>query len=73
LIEFLRKSWARDSGFNNHTFGVKGWKWGLYSALVSGGFVSGVIDEDGFLESVDEAIADRIITLCFDELQKKPV
>lgn len=54
-------------------FGNSGWEYDLYKTLISGGFVSGELDEDGYIDSVDEESADEIIFDCIEFVFKNYV
>jgi hypothetical protein len=41
--------------------GNSGWAWDLYGALVRGGFVAGMFDEDGYLDECDVDSADSLL------------
>ena len=53
--------WDEEDGFSGkRPFGNSGWKYEVYTALVSAGVVDGKIDEDGYLGDVDCSAADGI-------------
>ena len=62
LHTLLHKLWGHGEGFSSkRPFGNSGWESDIYAALVAGGFVSGEIDEDGYLVSCDEDEADQLV------------
>lgn len=62
LHKLLHKLWSQGEGFSSkRPFGNSGWESDIYAALVAGGFVSGEIDEDGFLVSCDEDEANQLV------------
>lgn len=57
----LMTLWEEEDGFSGkRPFGNSGWKYEVYTALVSAGVVSGTLDEDGYLEDADCSAADKI-------------
>lgn len=55
LYALLRTVWHEEQGFDGkRPFGSSGWKLDLVYALASAGFVSAVIDEDGYIESISD-------------------
>jgi hypothetical protein len=60
LMLALWKEKERFSG--KRPFGNSGWTCDIEMGLVKAGFVDGKIDKNGYLEKVDEARVDRIIT-----------
>lgn len=62
LVNLLLCLWAEGEGFSGkRPFGNSGWQHELYVPLVEHGIVTGVLDEDGFIESVDTTKADLVI------------
>lgn len=62
LKELLRELWNRGEGFSGkRPFGNSGWEGDLQIALVKGGAVNGALDEDGYIDTIDDAAADRAI------------
>ena len=66
--------WNEEEGFSGkRPFGNSGWKWEIYTALVSAKVVDGKLDEDGYIEEVDFPEADNvganIIFAVFKELK----
>lgn len=62
LSKLLLTLWDEEDGFSGkRPFGNSGWKYEIYTALVSAGVVSGELDEDGYLKEFDESEADGII------------
>lgn len=62
LEKLLLTLWVEEEGFSGkRPFGNSGWKYDVYSALVSADVVFGKFDEEGYLEDVDSISADRII------------
>lgn len=55
----------RDDFSGKRPFGNSGWIYGVYEALVAGNALEGRLDEDGYLEDVDNDAADAIIARLF--------
>lgn len=69
LKELLSQVWGEREGFSGkRPFGNSGWEGELEAALVSAGAVDGVLDEDGYLESVDEQAAYEAINSAIEAL-----
>lgn len=63
LIALLAVVW--DEGDDLNPFGNSGWKWDLYRALVTAGYVSSPFDEHGYVTrgtGFNERVASRLIT-----------
>jgi hypothetical protein len=62
LIELLRVLWREEEGFSGkRPFGNSGWVYEVYLPMVRAGFVTGKLDEDGYIEHVDSGAADALI------------
>lgn len=62
LKELLTALWEREDGFSGkRPFGNGAWKYGVYECLIKNGFVDGSLDEDGYVEKLDDEQADKII------------
>lgn len=62
LTALLVTLWQKDEGFSGkRPFGNSGWKYDVYKALVDGGAVTGKLDSDGYIETVDDAAADELV------------
>lgn len=75
LCNLLSTLWKEKERFSGkRPFGNSGWECDLYAALVSNGFIFGELDEDGYLDYVDEESADKfvheLIMVCFYGLAK---
>jgi hypothetical protein len=63
LIELLLTVWRESEGFSGkRPFGNSSWEYELYTPLVKAGYVTGVLDEDGYLDTFDRAGADQLIS-----------
>lgn len=70
LRTLLETLWNQGEGFSGkRPFGNSGWEYDLYAPLVKGGFVSGTLDEAGYIEDIDkhgaEAYVFNLITAAF--------
>jgi hypothetical protein len=62
LIALLHALWNEGEGFSGkRPFGNSGWEYEIYTALVKAGLVDGTLDEDGYVEQIDDAAADRAV------------
>jgi len=62
LAALLAELWKAGEGFSGkRPFGNSGWEWEVYTALVREELVPGVIDDDGYLDEVDQDAADRVV------------
>lgn len=70
LIELLAKVWQEGECFNGkRPFGNSGWEDELYPPLITAGKVAGRLDENGYVEDVDEPAAQRLIAAAIRELR----
>jgi len=70
----LLKVWEEDECFSGkRPFGNSGWKWDVYQAMVKGGAIDGKLDEEGFLEEVNEEKADKIIAHLITRIMYSPI
>lgn len=54
LIRLLSDVWEYGEGFDGkRPFGNSGWEWDLYAALAKAGHITGVFDQDGYVEGAD--------------------
>jgi hypothetical protein len=69
LIQLLTVLWRENEGFSGkRPFGNSGWDYDLYGPLIEAGLISGRLDEDGFIEDVDDKAGDRLIFAAIVEL-----
>jgi len=62
LIALLSEVWREGEGFSGkRPFGNSDWEFDLYKPLLTAGLVKGNLDSEGFLESVDNKAADKLI------------
>lgn len=70
LVALLDELWKEGEAFSGkRPFGNSGWEFEVYTALVSAGLVYGVIDDDGYLDDVDQPGADRLVRNAIDSLR----
>lgn len=70
LIGLLRDVWLKEADFDGkRPYGNSGWSAELEIALIDAGYVDGVIDEDGYLESVDSESAKHLIASVINDLR----
>ena len=71
LHSLLFTLWEEGEGFSGkRPFGNSGWEYEIYMTLIQGGFISGVLDEDGYIKRVDEKAARQIISECIEYVFK---
>lgn len=64
--------WGEKECFSGkRPFGNSGWDHDLYAALVSAELISGVFDEDGYLEEVDSDKGDKLIVAAIKALAEQ--
>lgn len=69
LKALLYTLWNEGEGFSGkRPFGNSGWEYDLYKALVAAKAVKGSLDEDGYIETVDTAQANKLIFKAIEEL-----
>lgn len=69
LIKLLTAVWRDNECFSGkRPFGNSGWDYDLYGPLVAAGLIGGRLDEDGYLEDVDDKAGDKLIFAAIAEL-----
>lgn len=62
LIKLLAKVWEENECFNGkRPFGNSGWDYDLYPPLIAAGLVSGELDEDDYIDTIDQPAAAAMI------------
>lgn len=62
LKELLKKLWNEGEGFSGkRPFGNSGWQYELYTPLIKAKFITGVFDENGYIEDCDTDLANTLI------------
>lgn len=70
LVNLLALLWAEGECFSGkRPFGNSGWDWDLYPPLIAAGLVSGELDEDGYIDTVDEPGADALIVAAIEHMR----
>lgn len=73
LIKLLAELWREGEMFSGkRPFGNSGWQYDLYLPLIVAGFVPGVLDEDGYIDNVDDKRADAVIASAIRSLGETP-
>lgn len=63
LVELLAELWRTEDLFSGkRPFGNSGWQYDLYTPMVKAGLTPGHLDIDGYVEDMDTAEADALIT-----------
>jgi hypothetical protein len=69
LIRLLTGVWEEGEGFDGkRPFGNSSWEEDIYLALVRAGLVGGVINAQGYLDDVDDATANTLVTAAIRSL-----
>jgi hypothetical protein len=62
LIKLLETLWEEGEGFSGkRPFGNSGWERDLYKPLIAAGVIRGELDEDGYIERVDDSAGAKAI------------
>lgn len=71
LKALLTTLWEEEEGFDGkRPFGNSGWQYDVYKTLVKFEIISGSIDREGYLETVDRREADQFVQQMIEELFK---
>jgi hypothetical protein len=69
LLKLLAAVWREEESFSGkRPFGNSGWKEELFRPAVAAGLVPGELDEDGYVNELDEDTADELIYACIASL-----
>jgi hypothetical protein len=69
LVALLRELWQHGEGFSGkRPFGNSGWDWDLMPPLIKAGYITGTLDEDGYIEECDERTGRRLIAVAIGHL-----
>lgn len=69
LKTLLRTLWIEGEGFSGkRPFGNSGWELELYAGLIREKAITGELDEDGYVNSVDRTAGAKLILECIDAL-----
>lgn len=62
LFSLLSTLWNEKEGFSGkRPFGNGGWDYDLYVPLINAGVIVGSIDEDGYVDNIDEDAAEDYV------------
>lgn len=62
FIKLLITLWEQEEGFSGkRPFGNSGWQFEIYEVLIKEGFIDGSLDEDGYVDALNHAKADKFI------------
>ncbi len=62
LKELLRTVWKEGEGFSGkRPFGNSGWQYDIYAPLITHQLIAGKLDEDGYIEDIDEKAGDKLV------------
>lgn len=71
--ELLATLWSEGECFSGkRPFGNSSWDYELYSALIANGCIGGALDENGYLDSVEEGAAEFVAELIRIALTSEP-
>jgi len=69
LKELLLKLWIEGENFNGkRPWGNSSWDWNVYKALIEKGVIEGRLDEDGYIEKLNEDEANKVIVNYIKEI-----
>jgi hypothetical protein len=69
LIKLLAQVWAEGEGFSGkRPFGNSSWEYELYVPMIRAGLVTGRLDEDGYVDNVDQRAADALVAAAIQAL-----
>lgn len=64
LFLLISELWKEQECFSGkRPFGNSGWDYDLYIPLIRTGFIAGKIDEDGYLEEIDNKAAHEYVAM----------
>lgn len=63
LYSLLKTLWEEEEGFSGkRPFGNSGWQFDLYLPLIKAGFISGKIDDMGYVDTIDNKESDAYVS-----------
>lgn len=69
LCLLLQTLWKESDGFSGkRPFGNGAWQYDVYKSLIKNKFISGNLDEDGYVEEVDTKEADKFVQEMIKEM-----
>lgn len=73
LVALLRTLWHEGEGFSGkRPFGNSSWEYDLYVPLIKAGLIRGKLDEDGYIDGVDDKAGDKLIAAAIETLAAPP-
>lgn len=67
--KLLTQLWIDEESFNGkRPFGNSGWQYDVYTALIKHGLIEGKLDSDGYIDELDEYVAQQFIIKLIKEL-----
>lgn len=73
LVALLRTLWHEGDGFSGkRPFGNSSWEYDLYAPLIKAGLIRGKLDEDGYIDGVDDKAGDKLIAAAIETLAVPP-
>lgn len=71
LVELLAAVWREQEGFSGkRPFGNSSWDWEPMGALVKAGLLNGAIDQDGYVDDVDDQRGHELIAQAIQSLDQ---
>jgi hypothetical protein len=62
LYDLMSTLWTETDGFDGkRPFGNSGWDYEVYASLIKHGLIPGSLDEDGYIEKMDEVEANNFV------------
>ena len=69
LRKLLRDVWIEQEGFNGkRPFGNSGWDRDIKAPMLRAGLITGTLDEEGYIEELDDDQADELVLAVIDQL-----
>ena len=69
LKQLLCKLWADGEQFSGKSpFGNSGWEYELYAALIKAKAINGVLDENGYVQQLNDRETKRANSLIYDAI-----
>ena len=58
----LKTLWRKAEGFSGkRPLGNSSWQFDVYTTLIKEGFVEGTLDDDGYVDDIDQKAADKFV------------
>jgi hypothetical protein len=70
LVTALATLWSEGENFSGkRPFGNSGWEWDLLVPLITAGAITGTLDEDGYIDDVDEGAGNALIASAIEAMR----